>query len=201
VRLNVQAALPGLASVHKEVGGWGDPVITLKGNFLDARKDYLPIQMAYIIAHEVGHIKQGSLKNVTQQSVEMETQDSIVAVNIMHDAGYAWEDIRKDVVPFIRQMAEIKLKFNPGLVLDQDVHVYEQIADGVEVHLKNIENTGGIDLTPARMDLQTKGEGAGMAFNFDPAMIVQFKNAAGFRPVILSIQPMADLPKFLGVEH
>ena len=62
---------------------------------------------------------------------------------------------------------------------------------------------GGIDLTPARMNLQTNtgpgGGAVGIKFHLDPAMLRQLQNAPGFVPVIINIQPMNDLGKFLGV--
>ena len=80
---------------------------------------------------------------------------------------------------------------------------------------------GGIDLTPANMNLQTKmdsplqlrfakqsGRGgndsgrvgddsSGIKFHIDPAMLQQLQNAPGFVPVIINIQPMNDLRQFL----
>ncbi len=58
---------------------------------------------------------------------------------------------------------------------------------------------GGIDLTPANMDLQTQNAGGAIKFNLDPAMLAQLQNAKGFVPVIINIQPVADLPRFLGI--
>jgi len=67
-----------------------------------------------------------------------------------------------------------------------------------------LEN-GGIDLTPAQMHLQVKtgastGEfGEGIKFHLDSAMLAQLKNAPGFVPVIINIQPVVNLRKFLGL--
>ncbi|MBF0331420.1 MAG: hypothetical protein HQL17_05735, partial [Candidatus Omnitrophica bacterium] len=66
--------------------------------------------------------------------------------------------------------------------------------------LTAMNNLGGIDLTAGRMNLESKGEGAPLSFSFDPAMITQFQNASGFTPVIISVQPMKDLPRFLGLQ-
>jgi len=67
---------------------------------------------------------------------------------------------------------------------------------------------GGIDLTPANMDLQTKidprfsgNDNGGIKFHLDPAMLKQLKNAPGFVPVIINIQPMNDLRGFLGLKE
>ena len=70
---------------------------------------------------------------------------------------------------------------------------------------KNVGNTGGIDLTPANMHLQLKngdstGAFGGIKFLLDPAILAQIQNAPGFVPVIINIQPMTDLPRFLGLE-
>ena len=60
-------------------------------------------------------------------------------------------------------------------------------------------NTGGIDLTPAHMNLLTKNAGEGIQFHLDPAMLQQLQNASGFVPVVISIQPLKSLPEFLGL--
>ena len=61
------------------------------------------------------------------------------------------------------------------------------------------EKRGGIDLTPANMNLQTQNNGGPIQFHIDPAQLQQLQNAPGFVPVIINIQPMTDLRVFLGV--
>ncbi|MBI3601922.1 MAG: GNAT family N-acetyltransferase, partial [Candidatus Omnitrophica bacterium] len=68
--------------------------------------------------------------------------------------------------------------------------------------------TGGIDLTPANMNLQTQNPNGeikpaygGFKFNLDPVTLQQLKNAPGFTPVIINIQPMNDLRLFLGIKE
>jgi hypothetical protein len=63
---------------------------------------------------------------------------------------------------------------------------------------------GGIDLTPGKMNLQVKKEidaPAGIKVHLDPAMLAQLRNAPGFVPVIISIEPLEDLRGFLGVQN
>jgi len=55
------------------------------------------------------------------------------------------------------------------------------------------------------MHLQLKngdstGAFGGIKFLLDPAILAQIQNAPGFVPVIINIQPMTDLPRFLGLE-
>ena len=42
---------------------------------------------------------------------------------------------------------------------------------------------------------------AGIKFHLDPAMLAQLRNAPGFVPVIISVQPLEDLQGFLGVQN
>ena len=63
------------------------------------------------------------------------------------------------------------------------------------------QDTGGIDLNAVDKNLQTKNGDGEIKFNVDPAMLEKFRNTPGFVPVIINIQPLADLPAFLGVSH
>ncbi|MBF0570383.1 MAG: histidine phosphatase family protein [Candidatus Omnitrophica bacterium] len=63
----------------------------------------------------------------------------------------------------------------------------------------NVFQKGGIDLTPANMNLQTQNSNEGIKFRIDPAMLQKLQNAPGFVPVIVNIQPMMNLKDFLGV--
>jgi len=61
---------------------------------------------------------------------------------------------------------------------------------------------GGIDLTFARMNLQTRTDPReGIQFQLDPAMLARLQHASGFVPVIISIRPMTDVRIFLGLKE
>jgi len=60
---------------------------------------------------------------------------------------------------------------------------------------------GGIDLTPANMDLQTQNSGGNIKFQIDPAMFHQLQNAPGFTISSITIQPLKSLPDFLGINN
>jgi len=60
------------------------------------------------------------------------------------------------------------------------------------------KHLGGIDLTPARMNLETKMDSE-IRFHLDPAMLAQMQNVTGFEPVIDSIHPLKDLKSFLSL--
>ncbi len=59
---------------------------------------------------------------------------------------------------------------------------------------------GGIDLDPARMDMATQDSGEEPGFKIDPAMLRQIQDAAGVTPVIVGIDPLDSLPRFMGVQ-
>jgi len=78
---------------------------------------------------------------------------------------------------------------------------------GVAMKVKPQRHSGGIDLTPANMNLQTRVVGndkallGGIKFHLTPAMLARLQNALGFVPVIVNIKPLNDLKQFLGVEE
>jgi len=63
-----------------------------------------------------------------------------------------------------------------------------------------LSNTGGVDLTPANMNLQTQNSGEAIKFHLDPAQLERLQNAPGFVPVIINIQPLNNLKQFLGID-
>jgi hypothetical protein len=56
---------------------------------------------------------------------------------------------------------------------------------------------GGIDLTPANINLQTQNKGDEIKFHLDSAMLKQLQNAPGFTVGSITIQPLKSLPEFL----
>jgi len=63
----------------------------------------------------------------------------------------------------------------------------------------SVQAPGGIDLTPANMNLQTHHKGGEIKFYLDPKLLEQLRNVPGFVPVIINIQPMTNLRQFLDV--
>ncbi len=58
------------------------------------------------------------------------------------------------------------------------------------------DEKGGIDLTSDKA-LSVQNSGEGIKFHIDSAMLEQLRNAPGFVPVIISVEPMNDLRQFL----
>jgi hypothetical protein len=82
---------------------------------------------------------------------------------------------------------------------------------------QSIKDLGGIDLTPARMNLETKTDSrlplqgggwrgkdkgvVGIKLRIDPALLKQLQNTSGFSPVIVRMQSTTDIQGFLGIDN
>jgi hypothetical protein len=84
----------------------------------------------------------------------------------------------------------------PGTMVVAEIDFSQR---GVDQNKVVSNETGGIDLTAGSAQLQTTGSGEGMEFKFDPAEVRRLQEVPGFAPVIMDIQPMNDLPEFLGL--
>ncbi len=139
------------------------------------------------------------------------------------EEGVAFHDDDDDTPEGIAQTylpSDIRqIKKNPGILVFRIVNAAMSSANilagrniktrpsarvGLKGQVRRQLKNGGIDLTPARMDLQTKvvdsrfrGNDKGIQFHLDPAMLAQLQNAPGFVPVIINIQPLNDLKAFL----
>jgi hypothetical protein len=85
----------------------------------------------------------------------------------------------------------------------------EEIIDFLKETLVPLQKTGdqaamgtrgGIDFTANKTPLEIQNSGKGIDFKMDPAMLEQLRNAPGFTPVIIDIQPLIDLRGFLGLK-
>ncbi len=124
-----------------------------------------------------------------------------------------------------------ELKSNPELTLPSDIlklikggsaQLFQNQSKDHAMNAAVVTRNGGIDLTPANMNLKIKmdsrrttvsvgqydvrgndrrsnGNDKGIQFHLDPAQLAQFQNTHGFVPVIINIQPMNDLKGFLGI--
>jgi hypothetical protein len=87
----------------------------------------------------------------------------------------------------------------------QEHHEYQMALPLLQDHSMKAQKStrehreGGIDLTPANMNLLTKNGGEAIRFHLNPLQLQQLQNAPGFAPVIINIQPMTNLRMFLGL--
>jgi len=81
-------------------------------------------------------------------------------------------------------------------------------AMGININKKPADNSiGGIDLTPSKLNLQTKvmndtgmlvgGDKVGIKFHLTPHMLQELKDAPGFTPMIINMHPLRDVKTFL----
>ncbi len=88
----------------------------------------------------------------------------------------------------------------------EGISPYEAVFDGAQSqlpqeHKANVVD-GGIDLNAKKMDLDVAKDGKGVAMNFDPAMVAEFRkgNFTGVEGIILKIVPIANPLLLLGLE-
>lgn len=122
------------------------------------------------------------------------------------------------------ELIEGRLKINPDLVKNTalalqtvtapqgevDQIVRELMFDSNQSSAKEVDRAslvaedkkGGIDFKSGEVDsvFAVKNNGGEIKFHIDPAMLEQLQNAPGFMPVIINIQPIKDLPGFLGLQ-
>ena len=88
---------------------------------------------------------------------------------------------------------------NEAMLSDHKVHLpaglIKATVEGRKLYGTN--GPGGIDLTPAHMNVQTQNNGGTIKFHLDPAMLKQLQNAPGFVPVIIGMHRMNGLREFL----
>jgi len=63
------------------------------------------------------------------------------------------------------------------------------------------QSPGGIDLNPVDRTLNVDNDGEAIKFHIDPVLFEQYRSSPGFFPVIMNIQPLDDLPAFLGARE
>ncbi|MBF0479240.1 MAG: FAD-dependent oxidoreductase [Candidatus Omnitrophica bacterium] len=76
---------------------------------------------------------------------------------------------------------------------------YASIPDKAMTVDEENKTDGGIDLNAAQFSVGVDKQGKGFEYNVDPAMLQQFINAPGVNAIITNIQPITNLPVFLGL--
>jgi hypothetical protein len=146
---------------------------------------------------------------------QLVTQEQKEKVDRAMDAN---SELAKTQVPELDHAMTANVFVDPRLAFSPSDHIFLNKIHRLEIVGKNGEkmakNTGGIDLTPAHMNLETemdsrlprqgggfRGNDNGIKFHLDPAMLARLQNALGFVPVIVSVEPLMNLRKFLGAEE
>jgi hypothetical protein len=198
VWMNVRYVIQALKeNVEQHVGGMGELMIhvnTTAGKVFVAMLDNgpgFPVDQdtgkPLINLHEYkGFIQVVQRKDSPGRGIALGSANRIAAEFRIFSQGYM-----RDLKRITRMDNDLHPAFQneriPGAMVVAEIDLFRDVA------------TGGIDLTVDQNYLQTTGSGADMAFDLDPAELRRFQNAGGFVPVIMNIQPMDDLPAFLGL--
>ena len=111
----------------------------------------------------------------------------------------------KKLLPFLKSIhirKELFKKHPVGAREIDNYYVFQDLAMTVKKSLVRQEaTTGGIDFKSDALNVEIKtGVGQGeMNVKIDPAMLKQLQSAAGLTPVIVKMEDLDDVPKFLGV--
>ncbi len=65
--------------------------------------------------------------------------------------------------------------------------------------IQAMQNPGGIDFNPQKIKLETEGKGEKIQFKIDSTTIENMR-IDGFVPIIINVQPLSNLPLFLGFD-
>jgi hypothetical protein len=98
-----------------------------------------------------------------------------------------------------------------GEAEDESVDLSRSVDDGEVLYVDEVslerdaamsrQAPGGIDLNPAGLDLLSRGDGKGIRFDIDPDLREEYRSAEGLVPVIIKVDPLNDVPGFLGVRQ
>ena len=62
------------------------------------------------------------------------------------------------------------------------------------------QDVGGINFDSMSINVNRGVRNPAVQIKMEPVMLRQFDDAAGFMPVIINVQPLTDLPHFLGTD-
>jgi dienelactone hydrolase len=120
------------------------------------------------------------------------------------------QGLKNEFIEIVRviKAAALRKGVDPKTIKLQHNGDFKKQLNGQESTLDNIANlktssdeamkvpeNGGIDLTSTNIGVNA---GGGIRFHIDPAMLAKWENAPGVVPMIISVEPMTDLGKFLG---
>ncbi|MBZ0166128.1 MAG: hypothetical protein K8I00_04915, partial [Candidatus Omnitrophica bacterium] len=126
---------------------------------------------------------------------------------VLAKVGWSPEHLRR-LIALVRELRE-ELDRNGSLQIVHQIHsrltsadVPVRQYDAADAAVMAADRTsqdplGGIDLNPANMTLETRGDGGDFHFQFDPGLQKDL-HLDGFIPVIINITPVNTLPLLLG---
>jgi len=184
--------LDALGELSNGVIDRGKMVIPLTGS-----KKYMPVSFI-IYLRQSQDAKEASVKEFVKEA-------GVLVVNPKYRAGYLKAISRLPELVLDHSKAGIKNARKRSI--EKEVRLIKEWLERnwamSSTDSKATSKTGGIDLTPASMNLQTKLDhklhwNDGIKFHIDAAMLAQYQNTRGFVPVITSVRSLGDLKTFLG---
>ncbi len=102
--------------------------------------------------------------------------------------------------PLEGQNAGAKVASAPTDITNGNEFSGEEVKGSTPDSSSSSSAVGGIDFNADKMILETRSSGGEIKFQINPQKLREFQNAPGFVPVIINIQPLINLPLFLGLK-
>jgi len=143
----------------------------------------------------------------TQQVMDLVRESIVEVINNTKIANKRDEKmVEKSLAVDDNLVIVVGFKHSPGIsqglmhVNGVEVQEIRNIEESDEAALvKDAKDLGGIDLNPAKLDLETKGEG--VEFNLPTPAELENMEINGLTPIIFNITPITNLPLFLGAKE
>ena len=176
--------------------------IALLKRFIDGLVGRLPLFISggYRYSEEIGGAEHNK-RYVQRDMDDLNTLNFIPHKDLVHIATKRYEGAYGGVVKWyaadvVSLSASLNGQEDPAMLNNKN-----------NINKKEVNSLGGIDLTSANINLQTKvidsrlrgNDSEGIKFHIDFAMLQQLQNAPGFMPVIISVEPLKSLSEFLGL--
>ena len=188
---------PQVAALFQQLGELYSKEVFQKGSFkmLEAEDGYANSNLI-IFEREYNNGRNIVAVNYSDKPVRfsLKSKDSVLEIEL-EPFGAEIIEIKEDSVRTILRLG------NKSMVVRKEPRFGKTQEYASLKTRDNPSALGGIDLTPANMNVQIQSSNGDIKFRMDPAMLQQLQNAAGFVPVIINIQPLINLRQFLGITN
>jgi len=134
---------------------------------------------------------------IVTEDIMDEVENTRVHRNLRYKMYERFHEMIKDK---LRNIGKQVVERTEGSLRENNLEMIQeqQFRKGIPKGIDSEASRGGIDLTPANLNLQIKGGNVNFLPQYDPAQIEQM-NLEGLSPLILKIIPMTNVPVFMGV--
>ncbi len=100
---------------------------------------------------------------------------------------------------YMHTVAELLKKLEKKLSTSVTADIQRSAASSGVTTPMDSAHKGGIDFKADNLNLQTQSSGEEIKFEMNPAQLKELQSAPGFKPFIIYMQPLTNVPLFLGL--